>query len=51
MPSAPQRYPHLRRQEVSTCKLSAVDPAAYIAATLQAIVDGHPQSRIDEPMP
>ena len=31
---------------VATCKLNRVDPVAYIAATLQAILDGHPQSRI-----
>ena len=36
---------------LATCKLNTVDPAAYVAATLEAIVDGHPQSRIDELMP
>ena len=36
---------------LATCKLSAVDPAAYVAATLQAIVDGHPQSAIDDLTP
>ena len=36
---------------LATCKLSAVDPAAYITATLQAIVDGHPQSAIDDLRP
>lgn len=36
---------------VATCKLNNVDPVAYIAKTLQAILDGHPQSRIDELMP
>ena len=36
---------------LATCKLSAVDPAAYVAATLQAIVDGHPQNAIDDLMP
>ncbi|MGF1552238.1 MAG: transposase domain-containing protein, partial [Paracoccaceae bacterium] len=28
-----------------------VDPAAYVEATLRAILDGHPMSRIDELMP
>ena len=36
---------------VATCKLNNLDPVAYIAKTLQAILDGHPQSRIDELMP
>ncbi len=31
---------------VATCKLGDVNPVAYIAETLQAIIDGHPQSRI-----
>lgn len=36
---------------VATCKLNDVDPVAYIAKTLQAILDGHPQNRIEELMP
>jgi transposase len=36
---------------VATCKLNSVDPAAYLAATLQAILDGHPQNRIEDLMP
>lgn len=36
---------------VATCKLNDVNPAAYIAETLQAILNGHPQSRIEELMP
>ena len=36
---------------VATCKLNNVDPVAYITNTLQAILDGHPQSRIEELMP
>jgi transposase len=36
---------------VATCKLNDVNPVDYIAATLQAILDGHPQSRIEELMP
>ncbi|MBG0792845.1 transposase domain-containing protein [Methylocystis sp. H62] len=45
----PQRTPHA--DIVATCKLNNVDPVAYIAKTLQAILDGHPQSRIDELTP
>ncbi|MEQ9176601.1 MAG: transposase domain-containing protein, partial [Alphaproteobacteria bacterium] len=33
------------------CKLNAVDPHAWLTATLKAIVNGHKQSRIDELMP
>lgn len=33
---------------IETCKLNAVDPHAWLTATLQAIVNGHKQSRIDE---
>ena len=36
---------------VATCKLSDVNPVAYIAATLEAILNGHPQSRIEDLMP
>jgi len=36
---------------VATCKLNDVNPIAYIAETLTAILDGHPQSRIEELMP
>ena len=36
---------------VATCKLNGVNPAAYITETLQAILNGHPQSRIKELMP
>lgn len=35
---------------IETCKLNAVDPLAYLTATLTAIV-GHKQSRIDELLP
>jgi transposase len=31
--------------------LNSVDPYAWMKATLEAITDGHPQSRIDELMP
>jgi transposase len=36
---------------VATCKLNDVNPVDYIADTLRAILDGHPQSRIEEIMP
>jgi len=36
---------------VATCKLSDVNPVAYIAETLRAILDGHPQSCIEDLMP
>lgn len=35
----------------ATCKPNNVDPVAYISKTLQAILDGRPQSPIDELMP
>jgi hypothetical protein len=36
---------------VATCKMAEVNPANYIAATLRAILDGHPQSRIKDLTP
>jgi transposase len=36
---------------VATCKLNDVNPVAYITETLQAILDGHPQNRIEQLMP
>ena len=36
---------------IETCKLNAVDPLAYVAATLPAIVNGHKQSRIGKLLP
>jgi hypothetical protein len=33
---------------IETCKMNAVDPQAWLAATLTAIVRGHRQSEIDE---
>jgi transposase len=35
---------------IATCKMSEVDPVAYIDHTLRAILDGHPASRIDDLM-
>jgi hypothetical protein len=36
---------------VATCKLNDVNPVDYIADALRAILEGHPQSRIEELMP
>ncbi|OZA14159.1 MAG: hypothetical protein B7Y02_04960 [Rhodobacterales bacterium 17-64-5] len=36
---------------IETCKLNAVDPYAYLRATLTAIANHHPASRIDNLMP
>jgi transposase len=36
---------------IETCKLGNVDPEAYLADTIASIVNGHPNSRIDELMP
>jgi len=36
---------------VATCKMSDINPIDYLTATLQAILDGHPQNRIEELMP
>ena len=36
---------------VATCKLNDVNPVAYIADTLGAILNGHPQNRIEDLMP
>lgn len=36
---------------IETCKLNNVDPQAYIADVLAKIVNGHPNSRIDDLMP
>ena len=36
---------------VETCKLNAIEPNAYLTATLTAIVNGHKQSQIDDLLP
>ena len=36
---------------IETCKLSGVDPNAYLADVITKIVNGHPNSRIDELLP
>jgi len=36
---------------IETCKLIGVDPYAYLADVITRIVDGHPNSRLDELLP
>jgi hypothetical protein len=36
---------------VATCRLNDVNPLAYVAETLEAVLNGHPQSRIEQLMP
>ena len=36
---------------VETCKLNAIEPHTYLTSTLQAIVNGHKQSQIDDLLP
>jgi transposase len=36
---------------VATCKINGVEPVAYLTATMTAVINGHPMSRIDELMP
>lgn len=36
---------------IETCKMNGIDPHAWLAATLTAIVSGHKQSQIDELLP
>jgi transposase len=36
---------------VETCKLNAIEPHAYLTQTLQAIVNGHKQSQINDLLP
>jgi transposase len=36
---------------IETCKLSGIDPQAYLLDTITRIVNAHPNSRIDELMP
>jgi hypothetical protein len=33
---------------IETCKINGVEPFAYLKATLTAIANGHPQSRLDD---
>lgn len=36
---------------IETAKMNGVEPYAYLRATLEAIVAGHPASKIDELLP
>jgi transposase len=36
---------------IATCKLTGVDPQGYIADVITRIVQGHPNSRLDELLP
>ncbi len=36
---------------IETCKMNAVDPQRYFSDVLTRLVNGWPQSRIDELMP
>ncbi|WP_370640261.1 transposase domain-containing protein [Aurantimonas sp. HBX-1] len=36
---------------IETCKLNGVDPQAYLAAVSTLIIQGHPNSAIDDLMP
>jgi transposase len=36
---------------IESCKLNAIDPQAYLTEVLTKIVNGHPNSRIDDLLP
>ena len=36
---------------IETCKLSGVEPYGYLADVISRIVQGHPNSRLDELLP
>ena len=36
---------------IETCKINSIEPFAYLKATLTAIANGHPQSRLDDLLP
>ncbi|MFN3143745.1 MAG: transposase domain-containing protein [Paracoccaceae bacterium] len=36
---------------LETAKINGVEPFAYMKSTVEAIAAGHPQSRIDDPLP
>ena len=36
---------------IETCKLLAVEPHGYLADVITRIVNGHPQTRLDDLMP
>lgn len=37
--------------QIETCKLNSVDPCAWLATTLRALVSGHEQSRLNDLLP
>ena len=51
MKSADNSFDKHRASLIETCKLNAVDPYAYLRATLIAIANKHPKSHIDDLMP
>jgi hypothetical protein len=36
---------------IETCKLAGIEPQAYLADVITCIVNGHPQSRLDDLLP
>ncbi len=36
---------------IETCKLNGIDPHSYLADVIIRIVNGHPQSRLDDLLP
>ena len=47
------RYRRKRRvhRAIETCKLCEVEPHAYLAGVITKIVNGHPNSQIDDLLP
>lgn len=36
---------------IETCKIDGIEPFAYLKATLEALANGHPQSRLGDLLP
>jgi hypothetical protein len=36
---------------IATAEMNGIEPFAYLKATLEALANGHPQSRIDDLVP
>lgn len=36
---------------IETCKLNGIEPLHYLTDVITRIVDGHPQSRLDDLLP
>ena len=36
---------------IETCKLNSIDPQSYLADVISRIVQGHPNSRLDQLLP